>query len=143
MRIILREEKIEYKNRSIMPVKSPAQAIDAAKELKNMEQECCCVLNLSSKNNLISSEIVTLGLLNSCLMHPREIFKQAIIKNASAIVLLHNHPSGDPTPSKEDIKITKNMIEAGKIIGIDVLDHIIVGNTFLSMREEGVVQFES
>ena len=92
---------------------------------------------------------VSEGLLDASLVHPREVFKKAILSTSAAVILAHNHPSGDTTPSAEDIKITRQLVEAGKIIDIKVLDHIIIGNPeahqqggFLSMREAGLVEFK-
>lgn len=143
MRIVIREEGIEYRTRSEIPVRTPQQTVDAVKELKNLEQEAFAVLMLSARNNLISADIITLGIVNGSLVHPREVFRTAISKNASAIVLAHNHPSGDPSPSSEDMRITKQLIEAGKIIDIPVFDHVIIGTNFISMREEGLCSFPS
>jgi DNA repair protein RadC len=91
--------------------------------------------------------MVSLGIADASLVHPREVFKPAIVDNGAAVVLLHNHPSGDPTPSAEDIRITKQLIEAGRIMDIKVLDHVIMGQEsegqpgFLSMREQGLCDF--
>ena len=78
--------------------------------------------------------------MNASIVHPREVFKAAILNNASRIICLHNHPSGDPEPSKEDIEITRRLVEAGEIIGIEVLDHVIIGEQrYLSMKERGLM----
>lgn len=114
-----------------------------------LEQEIFWVLMLNTKNRLIRPPVdVTQGLLNSSQVHPREVFKEAIRNNCAAIVLAHNHPSGDPSPSADDLKITRRLIEAGRIIDIQVLDHVIVGRTrvesgcdFISLREAGLVEF--
>jgi DNA repair protein RadC len=86
------------------------------------------LLVLDSKNQVTKSEIISIGTLNSALIHPREIFKVAIRENANSVILVHNHPSGDPTPSNEDKLITMKLKEAGELLGIEILDHIIVGN---------------
>lgn len=114
-----------------------------------LEQETFWVLLLNTKNRLIRPPIdATLGLLNSSQIHPREVFKEAIRHNCSAIIIAHNHPSGDPEPSNEDIRVTKRIIESGKIIDIQVLDHVVIGKStkertrdFVSIREMGVVDF--
>lgn len=109
-------------------ISSPYDVLDVlAEELKKYDRELFCVLNLRSKNQVINMNIVSMGTLNNALIHPREVFKSAILSNASSIMLLHNHPSGDCKPSDEDIKITKELIESGKCLEIPVIDHIIVG----------------
>ncbi|OQY26445.1 MAG: hypothetical protein B6244_13520 [Candidatus Cloacimonetes bacterium 4572_55] len=96
------------------------------------------VVILDTKNHILGIPIITVGILNSNLSHPRKTFRQAIQKNAAAIILVHNHPSGDPTPSQEDIALTKRYASAGEIIGIQVLDHVVIGaGRFISLREEG------
>ena len=98
------------------------------------------VLILDSKNKLIALETISVGTINSTIVHPREVFKGAIKRSANAIMLVHNHPSGDPTPSEEDIKITRRLAEVGQIVGIQVLDHIIVGkNRHVSLRERNIL----
>jgi DNA repair protein RadC len=96
------------------------------------------VLHVDTKNRLIGEETVSIGSLNSSIVHPREIFKTALKKSAAAIICLHNHPSGDPTPSFEDLEVTRRLVESGRILGVEVLDHIVVGeNCFVSMKEKG------
>jgi len=90
------------------------------------KKEHFLILSLDSRSNLIRENIVSVGTLNANLVHPREVFKEAIDARAASVILAHNHPSGDPEPSEDDLEITKRLIEAGKIIGIDVLDHIII-----------------
>ncbi|HEU4965144.1 MAG TPA: DNA repair protein RadC [Bacilli bacterium] len=95
-------------------------------------------LHLDTKGRLIGEEIVSIGSLNASIAHPREIFKLAVKKSAAAIICLHNHPSGDPTPSYEDIEVTRRLVEAGKILGVEVIDHIIIGeDCFVSLKEKG------
>lgn len=109
-------------------------------EMMNLEQEVLKVLLLSTKNIIIGTKDVFKGSLNSSIVHPREIFKQAIKRNSASIIICHNHPSGDPTPSKEDINVTLRIKECGKIIGIELLDHIIIGkNKFVSFKETGQI----
>ncbi|MBU2472359.1 MAG: JAB domain-containing protein, partial [Bacteroidetes bacterium] len=97
-------------------------------------------LLLDSSNNLLKEVEITRGTLNSSLVHPREVFNAAIIEPAAAIILLHNHPSGNPEPSSEDIQITRQLVEASKIIGIPIHDHIILaGNSFTSFAEKGIL----
>lgn len=98
-------------------------------EFKNSKQEHFIVLLLDTKNKIINydKKEVTKGLLNSCLIHPREVFRLAIKEGANSIILVHNHPSGDPSPSNEDLEITKRVAEVGKTLGINLLDHVIIG----------------
>ncbi len=113
------------------------------------QQEGFFVITLDTKNRATREPVrVFQGTLNSSPVHPREIFKPAIAESAAAVILAHNHPSGDPTPSAEDIAITKRLVEAGKVVGIPVLDHVVIGKPtestpgFLSMRERGLASFE-
>jgi DNA repair protein RadC len=96
------------------------------------------VLHLDTKNQVIGEEVVSIGSLNASIVHPREIFKTALKRSAASIICAHNHPSGDPAPSREDIEVTARLVEAGKLLGVDVLDHIIIGdNRFSSLKEQG------
>ncbi len=108
--------------------------------LRDERQELFLVVCLNSSNKIIRDRTITKGLLNSSLTHPREVFREAILENSASIILLHNHPSGNLEPSSEDISITKQIVEAGKIIGIPVHDHIIIaGDGFTSMVERGMM----
>jgi DNA repair protein RadC len=123
------------------PIRSPE---DVAKmfgpKLRDKKQEEFIVVILNSANRIIRERTITKGLLNSSLTHPREVFREAILENAASIILIHNHPSGNTEPSREDIQITKQLVEAGKIIGIPVHDHIIIaGASYTSMMERGVL----
>ena len=112
------------------------------------DQEKFLVIHLNTKNRPIDApKIVTTGLVNTTPVHPREVFRGAIVAGAAAIILAHNHPSGDPTPSAEDYATTRRLIEAGKIVDIKILDHIILGTPtanhegYRSIRAEGLVDF--
>ena len=108
----------------------------ASQRLVAEDKEQFMILYLDTKNRIIRDEIVSVGTLNSSLVHPREIFKGAIKESANAIILVHNHPSGDPTPSDEDKVVTKRLSEAGEILSINMLDHVIVGaDEFYSFEE--------
>ncbi|MEI7898690.1 MAG: DNA repair protein RadC [bacterium] len=116
---------------------------------RNLQQEVFWVLLLDTKNKLIGQPVETSrGLLDSSPVHPREVFNKAVRYSAAAVILAHNHPSGDPTPSKEDIDITRRLTEAARILGIRVVDHLIVGKPspstpgFVSLREKNLVAFE-
>ncbi len=107
-------------------------------QLKYAQRECVVLLIMDSKNRVISEEILSVGTMHSSPADPREIFVSALKKNGASIILLHNHPSGDPAPSKEDIHITKRVAEAGLLLGICLYDHIIIGqNSYSSLRAEG------
>jgi DNA repair protein RadC len=106
----------------------------------NPECECFAVLLLNTRRRVKGHQLVTIGTLDTLLVHPREVFRGAVIAAASAIVLMHNHPSGDPTPSEADIKVTRDLIRAGKLMKIDVCDHVIMGNpNRCSLRELGYI----
>jgi len=95
-------------------------------------------LYLNTKNQVLQKRTVFIGSLNASIVHPREVFKEALKRSAASIICMHNHPSGDPTPSREDIEVTKRLAECGKLIGIDVLDHIIIGEQkYVSLKEKG------
>ena len=107
-------------------------------EMRCLDRESFRTVLLNTKNQVIALETVSIGDLSSALVHPREVFKGAIKKSAKSIILVHNHPSGDPTPSKEDINITGRLIESGRILQIDILDHLIIGdNKYVSLKEAG------
>ncbi|CEG12300.1 hypothetical protein MSIBF_A2110002 [groundwater metagenome] len=103
--------------------------------LPSNDKEHFMVLHLDSKNMIMRDEVVSTGILNASIIHPREVFKSAIKESANAIIIVHNHPSGDPTPSEEDRKITKILFDAGKLLDIKLLDHVIIGNTYYSFKE--------
>lgn len=140
MKIVLREGPSNGEAR--IAIVSPQDIHTNVKEIKDSDNECFAVICLDSKNKMISSEVVSIGTLNSCASHAREIFRGAITRNAASVILSHNHPSGDVTPSLQDIAVTKKLVEAGTILDIRVLDHVIVsGDKFFSLREEYSVKF--
>lgn len=103
------------------------------------EREHFWIIILNTRNRIRFVELVSLGTLNASLVHPREVYRRAIKSGASALIIGHSHPSGDCEPSEDDISLTKRLVEAGKIIGIEILDHIIVGNNTLSFKEKGLL----
>ena len=106
-------------------------------KLSNLDKEHFIVIHLNSKNRIIADETVSVGILNASIIHPREIFKSAIKNSVNSIILVHNHPSGDPAPSEEDEEITKKLTKAGELLNIKVLDHVIVGDgKHYSFKEE-------
>nr|WP_211326572.1 DNA repair protein RadC [Paenibacillus flagellatus] len=109
-------------------------------ELRYLQKEHFVCLFLNTKNHVIGQETLSIGSLNASIVHPREVFLAAIKRSSASIICAHNHPSGDPTPSPEDIDITRRLVEAGSVIGIDVLDHIIIGDrTNVSLKELGLM----
>jgi DNA repair protein RadC len=109
-------------------------------EMCYLDREHFRVILLNTKNRVLGVETVSIGSLNSSLVHPREVFKSAVQRSAAGVILVHNHPSGDPTPSSEDIEITRRLSDAGRVIGIEVLDHIIIGDhLFVSFKEKGLI----
>lgn len=121
-------------------VKSPEDAIKAVgSQLKGKKKEHFLVLCLDTRNHLINTHKISIGSLDCSLAHPREVFKEAISSCAASVIFMHNHPSGDPTPSEDDIKLTKRLVEAGEIIGIEVLDHIVIcDRDHLSMKAKNL-----
>ena len=137
----------------VQKVASPADAYRVCADIASLAQESFHVLSLNAKNRLINRHLITLGLADATSAHPREIFRAAIQDGASGVIVVHNHPSGDPVPSSEDLRITRQLVDAGRIVDIRVLDHVIVGRPvapvgdqpgqpgFLSLRESGLVAF--
>ena len=106
-------------------------------DLRHLKKECFKVIYLDTKNQVIADENISIGSLNASIVHPREVFKNAVKRSANSIIAMHNHPSGDPTPSKEDIDITRRIRQAGELLGITLLDHIIIGDhRYISFKEE-------
>lgn len=119
-------------------IRTPEDAFKYLSEMKKLNKEHFRGLYLDVKNKVIRDEVISIGTLTTNLIHPREIFQPAIQYSAVGIILAHNHPSGDPTPSEDDIKVTHQITEVGKVMDIDVLDHIIIGDEqFVSLKEKG------
>ena len=107
-------------------------------DMSSLNQEHFVVLFLNVKNEILHKQTIFIGSLNSSIVHPREVFREAVKRSAASIIVAHNHPSGNPSPSPEDIEVTKRLIEAGSIMGIELLDHVIIGDhKFLSLKEKG------
>jgi len=121
-------------------LKSPVDVVKLIKmKLKGKKKEHFLVLCLDNRNHLINCKSVSVGSLDTSVVHPREVFKEAITASAASVIFAHNHPSGDPEPSEEDIELTKRLVKAGEIIGIDVLDHIIVCDKgYLSLKAKNL-----
>jgi len=125
-------------------ISSPSDVRDYIEQvfkLSNQAEEVMVMLVLDIKNNVIGAFEVSRGSLNSSIVHPREVFKRALLLNGASIILAHNHPSGDPTPSREDVDITKRLVEGGNILGITVLDHLIIGDNgrYRSFKEAQLI----
>ncbi|CAH0132506.1 DNA integrity scanning protein DisA [Peribacillus sp. Bi96] len=120
-------------------IRSPEDGANyCMEEMRFLSQEHFVCLYLNTKNQVLQKTTVFIGSLNASIVHPREVFKEAFKRSAASIICLHNHPSGDPSPSREDIEVTKRLVECGKIIGIEVLDHIIIGeHKYISLKEKG------
>jgi len=116
------------------------KAITEITKVQEEAQEVFGILILNTTHKIVAVHEISRGTLNASIVHPREVFKPAVLHNAAAIICFHNHPSGEPKPSKEDIETTNRLVEAGKIMGIEVLDHIIVGDDkYTSLKEMGVI----
>lgn len=123
-------------------IRSPENVAELATgylRLNEESEEYLYMICLNVKNKIIGVFELSHGNVNSSIVGVREMFQKALLANAVSIIVMHNHPSGDPTPSREDINVTKRMVEAGKIVGVEVLDHIIVGDSYCSLKEKGYV----
>jgi DNA repair protein RadC len=141
---------IEFKVMRIRECVSPAQLIDTPEQAMDYwranipsspwydeAKECLVVLILNTRKRIIGHNLVSLGGLDSCFVHAREVFRPAIIAAGATIILMHNHPSGDPVPSEADIRVTRELIRAAQLIRIELLDHLIVGDKHTSLKELG------
>lgn len=123
----------------IVTVRKPQDAANyVMEELRYLKKEHFVCLFLNTKNHIIARETLSVGTLNASLVHPREVFRAAVKAGSASIICVHNHPSGDPMPSPEDITLTKRLVEAGELMGIEVLDHLVIGDgRFISLKEHG------
>lgn len=122
-----------------LSVRSPAEAAALLSDMRLYEKEHLVTILLDTRNAVIGTETISIGCLNSAPLRVSEVFRPAIRRNAAAIIVAHNHPSGDPSPSPEDVRTTKALVEAGKLMDIDVLDHVILGNPgWVSLKERGL-----
>lgn len=132
--VIDKRLKVEYESK----ITSPFDAYDIFRQFDDGDREYCLLLCLNTKNVITGLHIISIGGLNSAIVHPREVYKLAILNNSASIIICHNHPSGNSRPSAEDIKITERIAEAGEILGIELLDHIISspsGSPYYSFKE--------
>jgi len=123
-------------------ISSPLDAVNLVmEEMRYYPEERFKVMFLDTRHQVIADEEISRGTLSASLVHPREVFKAAIKATAGAVLLVHNHPSGDPTPSTEDLALTARMVQAGELVGIPVLDHLVIGDgRFVSLKEKGIVK---
>ena len=133
---MIKEASFLYQTRTIS---SPKDAYEMIKEqLEGLDREQFIIACLNTKNEPTNITVVSVGSLNKAIVHPREVFKTAILSNAASIMAFHNHPSGETTPSQQDIQLTKRLYEAGELLGIKLLDHLIIGDgSFTSLKEKG------
>ena len=133
---MVKEASFLYQTRTIS---SPNDAYEMIREqLKDLDREQFIIACLNTKNEPTNITVVSVGSLNKAIVHPREVFKTAILSNAASIMAFHNHPSGETTPSQQDIQLTNRLYEAGELLGIKLLDHLIIGDgTFTSLKEKG------
>ena len=122
-------------------IRSPENAVALVmEEMRHLDREHFWALLLNAKNQVLAREVISIGTLNFSAIHPRELFKAAIRRSAAGVIMVHNHPSGDPTPSRQDIEATTRLVDAGNIVGIDVLDHLVIGdNKFTSFKAKGLI----
>ena len=127
-------------NKQSVLLLSPKDVWDELKDIRDHKKEHFVIFFLDSRNQEIKREIVSVGSLNTSLVHPREVFEPAVRHLAAQVIIAHNHPAGDPSPSQEDSDITKQLVNAGKILGIEIIDHVIVTkDKFLSMKQKGIL----
>lgn len=118
---------------------APAQVYELFRDLAREAKEHFLCLHLDGKNRILCLDRVSVGSLNQSIVHPREVYKAAILSSAAAVLLIHNHPSGDTAPSREDRNVTRRLVEVGHLVGIRVLDHVIVGDGYFSFSERGLL----
>ena len=135
---VVREPQLPFPKSAIY---GPEGAVEILRrQLALEDREVFAVVLMNARNQVLGINTVSIGSLTASIVHPREVFKAEILMNAANIILAHNHPSGDPSPSKEDIEITRRLTKAGEILGIQVLDHLILTDTdFLSFKERGLL----
>ncbi|MEK3761313.1 JAB domain-containing protein [Paenibacillus sp. FSL P4-0338] len=139
LRMVREKTSLLYPNRVI---RSPLDAVDLFRQfIGDCDRESFCILCLNTKNEPTAIHQVSCGSLNASIVHPRETFKLAILSNSASILACHNHPSGQPDPSPEDIEITERLRDSGCLLGIELLDHLILGEgiQFTSMKERGLM----
>ncbi|KKU19298.1 MAG: hypothetical protein A2119_00480 [Candidatus Colwellbacteria bacterium GWA2_46_10] len=136
----LAKRALEVNDTNLPTIESTKDAIAQLTDLQNLKKEHFITLYINARHKLIHKELISVGTLTANLVHPREVFEPAIIRVAIEIIVAHNHPSGDPAPSSADLEITKRLVEAGKILGIKVLNHIIITKeNYFSFQDKGLI----
>lgn len=141
-RVILEKEVTKNCPDLTYVIRSPEDVVTVGREFMRIHEEpeeYMYMICMNTKNKIVGVFEISHGSVNASIVTPREVFQKALLANAVSIILMHNHPSGDSTPSREDIEITKRLVEAGKIVGVEVLDHIIVGDSYVSLKGKGYV----
>lgn len=137
----IRVELIRDGNKCGPTITKPSEIVEYVKDLRKRDREVLLCAHLSSRNSILGIETVSIGTLDASLVHPRELYKSAILANAARVLIIHNHPSGCSEFSKDDIEITKRISDAGKIIGIELIDHIVLGaDDYQSAKEKGLLE---
>lgn len=136
--LVIKEELPEYINPKTR-ITSPEQIWEMFSYLRRETKEYFIAAHVDGKNRIVCIDQISVGSLNQSIVHPRETFKSALLSSAAAIILIHNHPTGDPAPSREDMEITRRLKEAGELLGIKVLDHIIIGDSYTSFVSQGLL----
>ena len=136
----LSKRALEVNDTNLPTIESTKDAIAQLTDLQNLKKEHFITLYINARHKLIHKELISVGTLTANLVHPREVFEPAMVRAAIEIIVAHNHPSGDPTPSSADLEITKRIVEAGKILGIKVLNHIIITKeNYFSFQDKGLI----
>lgn len=139
-RVVLEKEVSTNRPDLSYAIKSPDDAVAIGREFMRIHEEpeeYMYMICMNTKNRIIGVFEISHGTVNASLVNPREAFQKALLANAVSVIFMHNHPSGDSTASREDIEVTKRLSEAGKILGVEVLDHIIIGDSYSSLKEKG------
>ncbi len=125
----------------VLPLIScPAEVVPLLAEIKDQRREHFLCLYLNARNQVVHKEVISIGSLSASIVHPREVFRVALQHAVASVILAHNHPSGDVSPSKDDLELTRRLVKAGELMGIDVLDHLIIGaEEFVSLKEKGLM----
>ena len=136
----LAKRTLEVNDTNLPVVTTAKDSVAQLSDMRDLKKEHFVVLYLNAKNQLVHKETISMGTLNANLVHPREVFEPALKHSAAQIIAAHNHPSGDPKPSEDDLELTKRLAEAGKMMGIEVMDHVIVSkNSYFSFKEEKIL----
>src|SRR3989344_3608007 len=136
----LSKRALEVNDTNLPTIESTKDAMAQLTDLQNLKKEHFITLYINARHKLIHKELISVGTLTANLVHPREVFEPAMVRAAIEIIVAHNHPSGDPTPSSADLEITKRIVEAGKILGIKVLNHIIITKErYFSFQDKGLI----